>query len=167
MYPSSSSQKPMGQTGLTRYGSAPGSFLTNAVDSVIEADPNLFGHYFSADSSSLTSESTCKVSSSNDPQEPKSAAAPPPSHGSYPAPSSSSLLRQRSSPAGFLSHLTNENGSTFFFPLKAEMTVLSLLYLMNHYPLRSNLGILTFFSLISAFLCLNNSPALGVDPILH
>ncbi|KAG8481260.1 hypothetical protein CXB51_026030 [Gossypium anomalum] len=124
MYPSSSSQKPMGQSGLTRYGSAPGSFLANAVDSVIGADPNLVGHYFSAaDSSSLTSESTCKVSSSNDPREPKSAAAaapapphphphPPPHHphGSYPAPSSSSLLRQRSSPAGFLSHLTSENG---------------------------------------------------------
>ncbi|KAK8556275.1 hypothetical protein V6N13_064322 [Hibiscus sabdariffa] len=118
MYPSSSSQKPAGQPGLTRYGSAPGSFLTNAVDSVIGADFNLVGHYYSAaDSSSLTSESTCKASSSNDPREPKSsAAAPPPPphhpHGSYPAlsPSSSSLLRQRSSPAGFLSHLTSENG---------------------------------------------------------
>ncbi|XVE81102.1 hypothetical protein DITRI_Ditri15bG0036100 [Diplodiscus trichospermus] len=112
MYPSSSSQKPMGHTGLTRYGSAPGSLLTTAVDSVVGADPHLVGHYFSADSSSLTSESTCKVSSSNDPQEPKPAAAPPhpASHGSYAAPSSSSLLRQRSSPAGFLNHLTNENG---------------------------------------------------------
>ncbi|XVF84420.1 hypothetical protein PTKIN_Ptkin17bG0035600 [Pterospermum kingtungense] len=109
MYPSSSSQKPLGQTGLTRYGSAPGSLLKTAVDSVIGADPNVVGHYFSADSSSLTSESTCRVSSSNDGQEPKSAAAP--SHGSNPAPSSSSsLLRQSSSPAGFLSHLTTENG---------------------------------------------------------
>ena len=114
MYPSSSSQKPMSQTGLTRYGSAPGSLLTTAVDSVIGADPNLVGHYFSADSSSLTSESTCLVSSSNDRQEPKSAAHPPP-HGSYPTPSSSSsLLRQRSSPAGFPSHLTSENGIAFF-----------------------------------------------------
>ncbi|XVF37798.1 hypothetical protein REPUB_Repub20aG0041900 [Reevesia pubescens] len=77
MYPSSSSsQKPMNQTGLTRYVSAP--------------------------------ESICKVSSSNDPREPKSAAPHP--HGSYHAPSSSSLLRQRSSPAGFLSHLNTENG---------------------------------------------------------
>lgn len=127
MYPSSSSQKPMGQSGLTRYGSAPGSFLANAVDSVIGADPNLVGHYFSAaDSSSLTSESTCKVSSSNDPRESKLAAAPAPPHppphhphGSYPDPSSSSLLRQRSSPAGFLSHLTSENGnaSSLFFSL--------------------------------------------------
>ncbi|XP_022722413.1 transcription factor bHLH128-like isoform X2 [Durio zibethinus] len=108
MYPASSSQKPMAQTGLTRYGSAPGSLLTTAVDSVIGANSNLVGHYFSTDSSSLTSESTCKVSSSNDPQEPKPAAPPP--HGSYPAPSSSSLLRQRSSPAGFLSHLKTENG---------------------------------------------------------
>ena len=127
MYPSSSSQKPMSQTGLTRYGSAPGSLLTTAVDFVIGADPNLVGHYFSADSSSLTSESTCQVSSSNDRKEPKSAAAPPPPppHGSYPAPSSSSLLRQRSSPVGFLSHLTTDNGNAFF-PFKARMTVLSL-----------------------------------------
>ncbi|XP_022734398.1 transcription factor bHLH128-like [Durio zibethinus] len=107
MYPSSSSQQPVGQTGLTRYGSAPGSLLTTAVNSVIGAGSNLVSHYFSAHSSSLTSESTCKVSSSNHPQEPKSAAPPP--HGSYPAPSSSSLLRQRSSPAGFL-HLSTENG---------------------------------------------------------
>ncbi|XVF22414.1 hypothetical protein REPUB_Repub12eG0170300 [Reevesia pubescens] len=112
MYPSSSSQKPMSQTGLTRYGSAPGSFLTSAVNSVIGADPNLFDpHYFSADSSSLTSESTCKVSSSNDPQKPKYTTPYP--HGSYPTrPSSpsSSLLRQSSSPAGFLGHLATENG---------------------------------------------------------
>ncbi|EOY04922.1 Basic helix-loop-helix DNA-binding superfamily protein, putative [Theobroma cacao] len=111
MYPSSSSsssQKPMGHTGLTRYGSAPGSLLTTTVDAVIGADPNHVGHYFTADSSSLTSESTCKVSSSNDPQEPKAAAAAPP-HGSYPGTNSSSLLRQRSSPAGFLSHVTTEN----------------------------------------------------------
>ncbi|XP_022761004.1 transcription factor bHLH128-like [Durio zibethinus] len=113
MYPSSSSQKPIGQTGLTRYGSAPGSLLTTAVDSVIGAGPSLVGHYFSADSSPLTSESTCKVSSSNDRQQPKSAPPPPPApHGSYAAPSSSSssLLRHRSSPADFLSHLTAENG---------------------------------------------------------
>ncbi|XP_021290394.1 transcription factor bHLH128-like [Herrania umbratica] len=116
MYPSSSSsssQKPMGHTGLTRYGSAPGSLLTTTVDAVIGADPNLVGHYFTADSSSLTSESTCKVSSSNDPREPKAAAAAsaaPPPHGSYSGTTSSSLLRQRSSPAGFLSHVTTENG---------------------------------------------------------
>lgn len=143
MYPSSSSQKPTAQTGLTRYGSAPGSFLTTAVDSVIGADPSLVGHYFSADSSSLTSESTCKVSSSNDLQEPKSAAAAPPPppqnhhhhppHGSYPAPSSSSsLLRQRSSPAGFLSHLTNENGKFFllfvYFERENDRYVPSIFY---------------------------------------
>ncbi|OMP02667.1 hypothetical protein CCACVL1_02734, partial [Corchorus capsularis] len=113
MYPSSSSsssQKSMGHTGLTRYGSAPGSLLTTAVDSVIGADPTLVGHYFSADSSSVTSESTCKVSLSNDPQAPKVSAAAAPHHGSYAGPSSSSLVRQRSSPAGFLSHLTTENG---------------------------------------------------------
>ncbi|KAE8694906.1 bHLH129 protein [Hibiscus syriacus] len=116
MYPPSSSQQPMGQSGLTRYGSAPGSFLSNAIDSVIGADLNLVGHYLpAADSSSLTSESTCKASSSNNPREPKSSAPPPPPphhpHGSYSGPSSSSsLVRQRSSPAGFLSHFTSENG---------------------------------------------------------
>ena len=132
MYPSSSYQKPtMGQTGLTRYGSAPGSFLTSAVDSVIGADPNLIGHYFSADSSSLTSESTCKFSSTNGPQEPKSA---PPPRGSYHAPSSSSsLFRQRSSPAGFLSHLATENGNAFPFSFKVRMTVLTSYYMLHHY----------------------------------
>ncbi|KAE8673866.1 bHLH129 protein [Hibiscus syriacus] len=118
MYSPPSSQKSMGQSGLTRYGSAPGSFLTNAVDSVIGADLNLVGHYLSsADSSSLTSELACKASSSSNPREPKSSAPPPPPpphhpHGSYPgpSPSSSSLVRQRSSPAGFLSHFTSENG---------------------------------------------------------
>ncbi|GLT57433.1 hypothetical protein SLA2020_304050 [Shorea laevis] len=105
---SSSSQKSMGSSGLIRYDSAPGSLLTTTVDSVIDSaigsspsnNPSLVGHYFNADSSSsLTSESTCKVNSSNDPQESKAAL-----HGSYDG--SSSLVRQRSSPAGFQYHLT-------------------------------------------------------------
>ncbi|KAF4377896.1 hypothetical protein F8388_018497 [Cannabis sativa] len=71
---SSSSQKPIGQppTGLTRYGSAPGSLLGTAMDSVIGPDrefntlrlPVLGGHDFSGDSSSITSDSSCKVNSS-------------------------------------------------------------------------------------------------------
>ncbi|KAH0996225.1 hypothetical protein GBA52_020089 [Prunus armeniaca] len=139
MYPStssSSSQNPMGPgpsaTGLTRYGSAPGSLLTSAVDSVIGAvadrefsalrsQPHL-GHYFSGDGhgddSSLTSsESTFKVNSSNggrDATKPllrsyglnemSNAIGSPTSSSSCSSPSA--LVRQRSSPAGFLSHLT-------------------------------------------------------------
>uniref|UniRef100_A0A2P2MFW4 Transcription factor bHLH128-like n=1 Tax=Rhizophora mucronata TaxID=61149 RepID=A0A2P2MFW4_RHIMU len=121
--PSSSSsmpQRPGPGGGLIRYGSAPGSFLTGAVDSVLRADCDLpalgsashsvVGHqYFSADSSSVTSESTCKVNSSSDQNaQPKrglqrSYGLNEISHGA------GSLVRQKSSPAGFLSHLTAEN----------------------------------------------------------
>ncbi|XP_059446857.1 transcription factor bHLH128-like [Corylus avellana] len=146
MYPSSSSmssQKPMGPTGLTRYGSAPGSLLTTAVDSVIgpnrefsalRSPSSFMGHpqYFSADSSSITSESTCRVNSSDDPkqqqQQQQQQQHPPPkglqrsyglnemavgdfatasnfrSSGGGGSSASSALVRQRSSPAGFLSH---------------------------------------------------------------
>ncbi|KAJ4843654.1 hypothetical protein Tsubulata_010152 [Turnera subulata] len=136
---SSSPQRPSVPLGLTRYGSAPGAFLARAVDSVIAADREYSGlqqqqgssshaavagaggggghHYFSADSSSVTSESTCKVNSSND-------------HNKQPTTSSKgglqrscglneiahgagSLVRQRSSPAGFLSHLAPENVTGF------------------------------------------------------
>nr|WKE35208.1 basic helix-loop-helix family protein [Rosa persica] len=140
MYPSSSSsssQKPMGPsptTGITRYGSAPGSLLTSAVDSVIGAvaerefsalrPASFVGRYFSGggadgDSSSLTSESTFKVNPSNANKE---ATKPlPRSYGlgemaaamgssSSTSCSSSALVRQRSSPAGLLSHLTDNNG---------------------------------------------------------
>ncbi|KAL5542967.1 hypothetical protein UlMin_010677 [Ulmus minor] len=135
MYPSSSSsQKPNGSnpssTGLTRYGSAPSSLLNSAVESVIGAEreynshrsqSTLAGHYFSGDSSSITSESTCKVNSSSGHQEPKlllrshglneiAARIGSSSSSSSSSSPSSSLLRQRSSPAGFLSHLTDKNG---------------------------------------------------------
>ncbi|KAG6730833.1 hypothetical protein I3842_01G099600 [Carya illinoinensis] len=150
MYPPSSSplssQKPMGPTGLTRYCSAPGSLLSTAVDSVIgpnrefsplRSSSSLMGQhqYFSGDSSSVTSESTCGANSSN---------GPPKEHhqhqqlqhqlskglqrsyglnemavgdfvtasnlnggGSSSGSASSALVRQRSSPAGFLSHLAS------------------------------------------------------------
>ncbi|GMY32239.1 transcription factor bHLH128-like isoform X2, partial [Fagus crenata] len=145
MYPSSSpssSQKPMGPTGLTRYGSAPGSLLTTAVDSVIGPNAattrefsslrsppppptsllapqqqhhnlNHNHHYFSSDSSSITSESTCKVNSSNDPKHHHHKGLER-SYGLNEM--SSSLVRQRSSPAGFLSHLASasDNGTAGF-----------------------------------------------------
>ncbi|KAG8644270.1 transcription factor bHLH128 isoform X2 [Manihot esculenta] len=124
MYPPSSSpQNPTVSTGITRYGSAPGSLLTRAVDSVIGSDrefsalgsssPSLVSHqYFSADSSSLTSESPCKVNSSSDPRPPpKSSAAVGGLQRSYGFNEiNSSLVRQKSSPAGFQSHLSTENG---------------------------------------------------------
>ncbi|CAK7348943.1 unnamed protein product [Dovyalis caffra] len=120
---SSSPQKPNLSSGLTRYGSAPGSFLTRAVDSVIGADRELSGpgstslvgsqQYFSGDSPSITSESTCKVNSSScDPKAPKSGGGGlQRSYGlNEIAHGAGSLVRQRSSPAGFLSHLATENG---------------------------------------------------------
>ncbi|KAI4344996.1 hypothetical protein L6164_012166 [Bauhinia variegata] len=139
MYPtsSSSSQKPIpAQSGLTRFSSAPSSLLTTAVNEVTGPDCELsavgsrsrLGHYFSGDSSSITSESTCKVNSSIDSNQPKlglqrsyglheTAAGdfPTPSHlrsaaaaGGAGSPSSpSALVRQKSSPADFLSYLTD------------------------------------------------------------
>ncbi|KAH8517802.1 hypothetical protein H0E87_005643 [Populus deltoides] len=122
---SSSPQKPTVPSGLTRYGSAPGSFLTRAVDSVIGVDRELSGlgstslvgsrQYFSGDSPSVTSESTCKVNSSScDPKAPKSGGSSGSLQRSYGfnevAHGAGSLVRQRSSPAGFLSHLATENG---------------------------------------------------------
>ncbi|KAB5527604.1 hypothetical protein DKX38_021451 [Salix brachista] len=120
---SSSPQKSNLPSGLTRYGSAPGSFLTRAVDSVVGADRELSGlgstsllrrqQHFSGDSSSITSEPTCKVSSSScDRKAPKSGGGGlQRSNGlNEIAHGAGSLVRQRSSPAGFLSHLANENG---------------------------------------------------------
>ena len=167
MYPPSSSsqpQKPAGQapSGLTRYGSAPSALIATAVDSVISASAGLQGSpspllsgggglYFSGDSSSITSESNCKVNPSSESFRPlhrshglneiaarigsssaSSSSSPSPSSS---ASASSSLLRQRSSPAGFFSHLSatdkNGNAELFFFPpffpvSVCEMTLLSL-----------------------------------------
>ncbi|KAG4908731.1 hypothetical protein AAZX31_20G232900 [Glycine max] len=98
MYPSSSSSssssssQSMTQAGLTRYGSAPGSLLTSTVDSLIGGSRP--SPYFSGESS----ESPCK--------EQRSFHNHPPSFAS-------SLLRQKSSPAGFLSHLSNHHGVGF------------------------------------------------------
>lgn len=76
------------------------------------------GHYFSGDSSSITSESTCKVNSSSSSEHHNrtlqrshglndiAARIGSSSSSSSSDSPSSSLLRQRSSPAGFLNHLT-------------------------------------------------------------
>ncbi|XP_020202244.1 transcription factor bHLH128 [Cajanus cajan] len=92
MYPSSSSSSSSSSAqsmsqGLTRYGSAPGSLLTSTVEAVIGGGGGS-RPYYSGDSS----ESTCKEQRSYD--------AHAHSYGS-----GSALLRQKSSPAGFLSHL--------------------------------------------------------------
>lgn len=164
MYPpsSSSSQKSIAQSGLTRYGSAPGSFLTSAVDAVIRGDREFsaavgsrppLGHYFSgADSSSVTSESNCKVnSSSSDLKHPNPKGALQRSYGLHDADAatalgfsgssapSSALLRQRSSPAGFLSHLASppstENGAgTFVFSLSLILFFLIYLKSLPFFP---------------------------------
>ncbi|CAN1251389.1 Transcription factor bHLH128 [Linum perenne] len=115
---SSSPQKSGLQSGgLARYCSAPGSFLTRAVDSVIgSVDDRHFSpavnRYFSSggesdfSSSQLTSESTCRVnSSSGDQLKIRSGELNAIARGA----SSSSLLRQKSSPAGFLTNLVSES----------------------------------------------------------
>ncbi|RDX62314.1 Transcription factor bHLH128, partial [Mucuna pruriens] len=95
MYTSSSSSSSSSQSmsqGLTRYGSAPGSLLTSTVDALIGGSRP----YYSGDSS----ESTCKEQRSYD------------NHAF-----GSALQRQKSSPAGFLSHLaatTNTNQNAGF-----------------------------------------------------
>ncbi|XP_044498040.1 transcription factor bHLH128 [Mangifera indica] len=117
---SAQNHKPLGPTNLTRYVSAPGSLLTSAVDSIIgshqpQHQPSLVPppHYFSSphDSSSscssFTADSTCKVNSSNDPKHSKTGLQR--SYGLNEI-AHCSLLRQRSSPAGFLTSLTAENG---------------------------------------------------------
>ncbi|KAF8402217.1 hypothetical protein HHK36_013169 [Tetracentron sinense] len=131
-----SSNRTMGQGGLTRYGSAPGSFLSSVVDSVVGADRDfstlgsetLMARYFSGDSSSLTSESSCKANVSPDLKEPsqieraaisaldRSYGLNDVAVGDFAAATqirgggSSSLIRHSSSPAGFLNHLIVDNG---------------------------------------------------------
>ncbi|WJZ87992.1 hypothetical protein VitviT2T_007332 [Vitis vinifera] len=142
MYPSSassSSHRSLHSSGLIRYGSAPGSLLTSAVDSLVSTDRefsplgshHIMPHqYFSGDSSS---ESTCKVAA---PPDHKEAGAGGPaamlqrSYGFSEMPvagfstasslkgggeggggggSAPSLIRHSSSPAGFLNQLTADN----------------------------------------------------------
>lgn len=124
----------MGPTGggssLIRYGSAPGSLLTAAVDSVIgqqrskEFSP-LGGHppprYFSSETSAKTSESTCKTAAAAAHQKENNSTINglQSSYGSSLSSSSSPLVRHSSSPAGFLNRLASaastDNG--ILFPL--------------------------------------------------
>ncbi|XP_022955355.1 transcription factor bHLH128-like isoform X2 [Cucurbita moschata] len=116
--------------GLTRYGSAPGSLLTSAVDSVIgsrhpdsvsslRTPPSFSGHYFSsADSSLKTSSSTAAAARSYGIHDLAlgdfSTARNFNSNGGQSS-CSSPLVRQKSSPAGFLGHLSvaERNGGGF------------------------------------------------------
>ncbi|CAJ1977810.1 unnamed protein product [Sphenostylis stenocarpa] len=98
MYPSSSSSSSSSHslthagTGLTRYGSAPGSLLTTTVDALIGGSrPTPTPYYSGGDSS----DSTCKDQTSYH------------NHAL-----GSALLRQKSSPAGFLSHLASTTTTT-------------------------------------------------------
>ncbi|GFY81582.1 hypothetical protein Acr_01g0013910 [Actinidia rufa] len=122
----------MGPSGLIRYGSAPGSFLSTAVDSVVgrhtsdfsalgSSSPHLLRHFYDADTSSATS----------DPKKPnKPQTAPHDSNeiafgsgefstarinlnskSSASSGGGGSLLRQSSSPAGLLNHLASSAAS--------------------------------------------------------
>ncbi|XP_010275943.1 PREDICTED: transcription factor bHLH128-like [Nelumbo nucifera] len=140
MFPSPN--RPLGPpSNLTRYGSAPGSLITSVVNSVVGGSEQefsaavgsetLMGRYFSGDSSSLTTESSCKAN--NVASETKDAAYRSEraatssglerSYGlneiavgdlaavsNLRASGSSPLIRHSSSPAGFLNHLMADNG---------------------------------------------------------
>ena len=148
MYPSSASSSShcsMPSSGLIRYGSAPGSLLTSAIDSLVSTDREfsplgshhlISHHYFPAGDSS--SESTCKVPP---PPDHKDAGAGDPaamlqrSYGFSEMPvadfstatslkgsgggggggSAPSLIRHSSSPAGFFNQLTVENRTLIAF----------------------------------------------------
>ncbi|KAK9287672.1 hypothetical protein L1049_016110 [Liquidambar formosana] len=126
---------PWAQVAYSATAQLPGSLLTTAVDSIIGTNQEfstlgsqaMMGHhhYFSGDSSSLTSESTCRVNpnASPDPKNSKgvSTAGLQKSYGLNEigtsgsdegggvGSSSSSLVRHSSLPAGFLNHLTSDN----------------------------------------------------------
>ncbi|WJX15553.1 hypothetical protein P8452_05685 [Trifolium repens] len=103
-------QSSISQTGLTRYDSAPGSLLASTVDAVIGGGgsrllpPGTGGghHYFSGDSSQQQQQQHHQQQRS--------------SNNAYDGFDGSALLRQKSSPAGFLNHLAtlNHNNSAGF-----------------------------------------------------
>ncbi|GAU12058.1 hypothetical protein TSUD_00230 [Trifolium subterraneum] len=101
-------QSSISQTGLTRYDSAPGSLLASTVDAVIGGSRLLPGtgghHYFSGDSSQQHQQQQQQQ------QQQRS------SNAAYEGFDGSGLLRQKSSPAGFLNHLAtlNHNNSAGF-----------------------------------------------------
>ncbi|KAJ8499425.1 hypothetical protein OPV22_009977 [Ensete ventricosum] len=110
--------------GLSRYGSAPGSFLSGLADSVVAGgggeelsavgSEGMIGRFFSGDSPCLTSESSCRASDRDGPGAPATGGAC--LQGPY-APeelqvsaAGSPLVRHSSSPAGFFSHLLTDHG---------------------------------------------------------
>ncbi|KAK6930621.1 Myc-type, basic helix-loop-helix (bHLH) domain [Dillenia turbinata] len=108
----SSSQSSIGEPGLFRYSSAPGSLLTQAVGSIIGQSNREFsalgstsqGHYFPNESS----ESSCKATGTSSPSKTATAAPLQRQRSNL----SSVLTRHSSSPAGFFNHLSTENGSS-------------------------------------------------------
>ncbi|CAL9083387.1 transcription factor bHLH128-like [Musa acuminata AAA Group] len=114
--------------GLSRYGSAPGSFLSGLADSVATGrggeelsavgSEGMIGRFFSGDSPCLTSESSCRAACRGSDRDTPGAPATGGAclHGPY-APeelqvsaAGSPLVRHSSSPAGFFSHLLTDHG---------------------------------------------------------
>lgn len=156
MYPSSSSSSSQGSMshssttagggggggGLTRYGSAPGSFLTTAVESVVNGNNEFASNgshhshlgpslYFPSNlsSSSLNSESTSKAKEQSNLQRSigfneltiGGAGSGGGGGGVLPTTSTTPLVRHSSSPARFLNQLATAAGDTgkfsaFLFP---------------------------------------------------
>ncbi|XP_055813994.1 transcription factor bHLH128-like isoform X2 [Solanum dulcamara] len=144
MYPSSSSSSSQGSMshssttaggggGLTRYGSAPGSFLTTAVESVVNGNNEFASHgshhshlgtslYFPSNlaSSSLNLESTSKAKEQSNLQRSigfneltiGGAGSGRGGGGVLPTNSTTPLVRHSSSPARFLNQLATAAGDT-------------------------------------------------------
>ncbi|KAK7343223.1 hypothetical protein VNO77_11800 [Canavalia gladiata] len=115
MYPSSSSSSSSSQShssmsqtgvGLTRYGSAPGSLLTSTVDAVIGGSRP----YYSGESSESTCKDQLASNYHNHNHNHNQNHNNPFGSGSA---SASALLRQKSSPPGFLAAATHNHNAGF------------------------------------------------------
>ncbi|KAK1271216.1 Transcription factor [Acorus gramineus] len=110
----------MSPSGLARYGSAPGSFLTSLVDSAVSCDAaefhspagssaaaNLIGGFFSGESSPCATSESASATASPDRRLERSYGFNEIGGGRG---RGSPLIRHSSSPAGFFSHLMVDNG---------------------------------------------------------
>ncbi|WOK94532.1 hypothetical protein Cni_G03236 [Canna indica] len=124
--PRSMGPPPPPPPGLSRYGSAPGAFLSGLADSVIAGGGELsapappegmMGRFFPGDSPCLTSESSCRGAGRDAPGSASGVVGGclQGSYGGGPgevhaAAGGSPLVRHSSSPAGFFSHLLSDHG---------------------------------------------------------
>ncbi|CAA2935236.1 transcription factor bHLH128-like isoform X2 [Olea europaea subsp. europaea] len=148
MYPSSTSSSSQGSmgpsgsggtgsSGLMRYGSAPGSLLTAAVDSVVGRGRE-FSRFFSSDpSESISKDGSNNGGGANNPREQQNKAAGlqrsygfnematgggSGGGGGVASSSRSTLIRHSSSPAGFLNQLATAAGDNGITRLNSQLS---------------------------------------------